>query len=128
MNNRRRMPQPRKELNTDLQTTQPAYEPFKDHSPPSYEPFSKDFELPVYKQDSLDPPKYQSGAVAQAKTNAQPSPSLKPNRLEKAKRRLGEGAVNESQTFNNPYNNFSYENQTRKPAVSSKMETYETKD
>jgi len=84
--------------------------------------------LPLFKQDSIDPPKYQSGAVAQVKLSAHPSPTLKPNRLDKAKRRLGEGAVNESQTFNRRYDNFSYEPNVRKPTVSSKMETYETKD
>jgi hypothetical protein len=86
--------------------------------------------LPLFKQDSVEPPKYQSGAVAQVKTVAHPSPSLKPNRLDKAKRRLGEGAVNESQTFSKPYNNFNYEPNAnvRKPTVSSKMETYETKE
>lgn len=53
---------------------------------------------------------------------------MKPNRLDKAKRRLGEGAVNESQTFSKPYDNFSYEPNVRKPNASSKMETYEIID
>jgi len=41
---------------------------------------------------------------------------------------MGDVAVNESQTFNKPYNNFSYEPPVKKPQGSSKMETYEVKD